>query len=122
MPEHVHDTDTGFDLRYSRKDVIKLEPHSCILTIKKKVKDQIQIFEAEATLCELGKIGLVNLYIPAKNYRHIRIPMYNNTEDIIEIPEGITIEYLTTKIENQLPNTIPDFLQLCRYIDIICCE
>ncbi|KAG9305483.1 hypothetical protein G9A89_006453 [Geosiphon pyriformis] len=28
MPEHVHDTDAGFDLRYPRKDPIKLEPHS----------------------------------------------------------------------------------------------
>ncbi|KAG9299103.1 hypothetical protein G9A89_020416 [Geosiphon pyriformis] len=30
----------------------------------------------------------------------------------IEIPEGTIIEYLTTKIEDQLPNTIPDFSQL----------
>ncbi|KAG9295026.1 hypothetical protein G9A89_017820 [Geosiphon pyriformis] len=32
MPEHAHNTDAKFDLRYSRKDVIKLEPyfHTCI--------------------------------------------------------------------------------------------
>ncbi|KAG9306271.1 hypothetical protein G9A89_016175 [Geosiphon pyriformis] len=29
MPECVHDTDAGFDLRYPRKDVIKLEPYLC---------------------------------------------------------------------------------------------
>ncbi|KAG9287985.1 hypothetical protein G9A89_017580 [Geosiphon pyriformis] len=29
MPECVHDTDTGFDLRYLRKNSIKLEPHLC---------------------------------------------------------------------------------------------
>ncbi|KAG9288490.1 hypothetical protein G9A89_015696 [Geosiphon pyriformis] len=29
MPKCTHDTDTGFDLRYSEKDAIKLEPHSC---------------------------------------------------------------------------------------------
>ncbi|KAG9303817.1 hypothetical protein G9A89_018714 [Geosiphon pyriformis] len=29
MPEHVHDTNTRFDLRYSGKDAIKLEPHLC---------------------------------------------------------------------------------------------
>ncbi|KAG9290077.1 hypothetical protein G9A89_010383 [Geosiphon pyriformis] len=27
MPEHMHNTDARFDLRYSEKDVIKLEPH-----------------------------------------------------------------------------------------------
>ncbi|KAG9285492.1 hypothetical protein G9A89_021823 [Geosiphon pyriformis] len=29
MPERVNNTDAGFDLRYSGKDAIKLEPHSC---------------------------------------------------------------------------------------------
>ncbi|KAG9301926.1 hypothetical protein G9A89_020970 [Geosiphon pyriformis] len=89
-----------------------------IVVIKRKVKDQVQIFETEATLCESGKIRLVNLHIPAKNHRHIKIPIYNNTGNIIEIPERTTIGYLTTEIEDQLPNTIPDFLQLCGYVDI----
>ncbi|KAG9289625.1 hypothetical protein G9A89_014360 [Geosiphon pyriformis] len=89
-----------------------------IIVIEKKVKNQIQIFEAEATLCKLREIGLVNLHIPAKNYEHIKIPIYNNTRNIIEILEGTTIGYLTTKIEDQPPETIPDFLQLCGYINI----
>ncbi|KAG9304475.1 hypothetical protein G9A89_020039 [Geosiphon pyriformis] len=29
MPECAHDTDTGFDLRYSGKNAIKLKPHLC---------------------------------------------------------------------------------------------
>ncbi|KAG9307141.1 hypothetical protein G9A89_016969 [Geosiphon pyriformis] len=29
MPEHVHNTDAGFNLRYSGKNAIKLELHSC---------------------------------------------------------------------------------------------
>ncbi|KAG9294488.1 hypothetical protein G9A89_009335 [Geosiphon pyriformis] len=29
MQEHVHNTNIGFDLKYSGKDPIKLEPHSC---------------------------------------------------------------------------------------------
>ncbi|KAG9301345.1 hypothetical protein G9A89_018017 [Geosiphon pyriformis] len=29
MPERVHNTDAGFDLRYPGKNAIKLEPHSC---------------------------------------------------------------------------------------------
>ncbi|KAG9299614.1 hypothetical protein G9A89_020785 [Geosiphon pyriformis] len=47
----------------------------------------VQLFETEATLCESGEIRLVNLHIPAKNHRHIKISIYNNTENIIKIPE-----------------------------------
>ncbi|KAG9305617.1 hypothetical protein G9A89_001678 [Geosiphon pyriformis] len=89
-----------------------------IVIIKRKVKDQVQIFETEATLCKLEKIGLVNLYIPAKNHSHIKIPIYNNTGNVIKIPERIIIGYLTIKIEDQLPDTIPDFPQLCEYVNI----
>ncbi|KAG9294289.1 hypothetical protein G9A89_021648 [Geosiphon pyriformis] len=89
-----------------------------MVVIEKKVKDQIQIFEAEAKLCKLRKIGLVNLHIPAKNYSHIKIPIYNNMGDIIKIPKETTIGYLTTEIEKQLLNPIPNFPQLCGYVDI----
>ncbi|KAG9304007.1 hypothetical protein G9A89_005917 [Geosiphon pyriformis] len=89
-----------------------------IVVIERKVKDQIQIFEVEATLCKLGKIELINLYIPAKNYGYIKISIYNNTGNVIRIPEEKTIGYLTIKIKNQLPDIIPDFPQLCRYVDI----
>ncbi|KAG9284675.1 hypothetical protein G9A89_003635 [Geosiphon pyriformis] len=37
-----------------------------MIVIEKKVKDQIQIFKAEATLCESGEIELINLYIPIR--------------------------------------------------------
>ncbi|KAG9286389.1 hypothetical protein G9A89_014555 [Geosiphon pyriformis] len=70
---------------------------------------QYMIFEAEPNLCELGEIGLINFYIPAKDYSHIKIPIYNNTGNVIVIPAGTTIGYLSTKIEDQLPSTIPDF-------------
>ncbi|KAG9298509.1 hypothetical protein G9A89_016506 [Geosiphon pyriformis] len=89
-----------------------------ILVIKRKVKNQVQIFEAESILCESREIELVNLYIPAKNHSHIKILIYNNMENIIEIPKGIIIGHLTTEIENQLSDTIPDFPQLCEYVDI----
>ncbi|KAG9296898.1 hypothetical protein G9A89_006853 [Geosiphon pyriformis] len=229
MPECVYDTDAGFDLRYPRKDTIKLEPHlhTCInlkiileilattmiqlasrsslvkkginirggiidagyvgniiamlqnnsekayiiepnekiaqaiflplvkiaqlvsvknreelgitargiqrfrsmsridvpvniymLAIEKNVKDQAQIFEVKTSLCETGEVGLINLYIPAKNHNHIKIPIYNNMGNVVEIPKGTTLGYLTTEIENQPPSTIPDFPQLCRYVDI----
>ncbi|KAG9295598.1 hypothetical protein G9A89_000963 [Geosiphon pyriformis] len=80
-----------------------------MVVIERKVKDQVQIFEAEATLCELGEIGLVNLHILAKNHSHIKIPIYNNTKNIMEILEGIIIRYLTTEIEEQSPNPILNF-------------
>ncbi|KAG9287476.1 hypothetical protein G9A89_023848 [Geosiphon pyriformis] len=88
-----------------------------MLAIKRKEKEQEQIFEAKATLCELEEIGLINLHI-AKSYSSIKIPIYNNNGNVINIPEGTTIRYLTTEIEDQPPNPIPDFLQLCGYVDI----
>ncbi|KAG9305729.1 hypothetical protein G9A89_005127 [Geosiphon pyriformis] len=89
-----------------------------MLAIKKKEKEQEQIFEAEANLCESGEIGLSNLHIPAKSYNRIKIPIYNNTDNVINIPEETTIGYLTTEIEDQPPNPIPNFPQLCEYVDI----
>ncbi|KAG9293199.1 hypothetical protein G9A89_010536 [Geosiphon pyriformis] len=89
-----------------------------MLAIERKEKEQEQIFEVEATLCESEEIGLINLHIPAKSYSSIKIPIYNNTGNVINIPEGTTIRYLTTKIEDQPPNSIPDFPQLCGYVDI----
>ncbi|KAG9306858.1 hypothetical protein G9A89_005759 [Geosiphon pyriformis] len=94
----------------SMGQAISILPYSqYMLTIERKEKKQEQMFEAEATLCESGEIGLINLHIPAKSYSSIKIPIYNNTDNIISIPEGITIRYLTTEIEDQPPNPIPDF-------------
>ncbi|KAG9303710.1 hypothetical protein G9A89_018607 [Geosiphon pyriformis] len=65
-------------------------------TIEKRKKEQKQIFEAEATLCESEEIGLINLHIPAKSHNHIKISIYNNTENVVEISEKTTLGYLTT--------------------------
>ncbi|KAG9297008.1 hypothetical protein G9A89_008594 [Geosiphon pyriformis] len=89
-----------------------------MVRIKWEVKEQNQIFEAKPTLCKSGEIGLINLHIPAKNYSHIKISIYNKTGNIIIIPAGTTIGYLSTEIEDQPPSTIPDFPQLCGYVDI----
>ncbi|KAG9301833.1 hypothetical protein G9A89_004512 [Geosiphon pyriformis] len=89
-----------------------------MLAIKKEVKDQAQLFKAEATICESGEIGLTNLYISAKSPKNIKILIYNTTENVIEIPKRTIIGYLITKVEDQLPNHIPDFPQLCEYVDI----
>ncbi|KAG9295916.1 hypothetical protein G9A89_006655 [Geosiphon pyriformis] len=103
----------------STSQAISIPPYSqYMLAIEKKKKEQEQIFEAEANLCESGEIRLINLHIPAKSYSCIKIPIYNNTGNVINIPEGTTIGYLTTEIEDQPPNPIPDFPQLCEYVDI----
>ncbi|KAG9301046.1 hypothetical protein G9A89_015782 [Geosiphon pyriformis] len=103
----------------STSQAIPIPPYSqYMLTIGRKKKKQGQIFEAEANLCASGKIGLINLHILAKGYSSIKILIYNNTGNVINIPEGTTIRYLTTEIEDQLPNLILDFPQLCGYVDI----
>ncbi|KAG9291629.1 hypothetical protein G9A89_022048 [Geosiphon pyriformis] len=103
----------------STSQAISIPPYSqYMLAIEKKEKDQAQIFEAEASLCKLGEVGLINLHIPAKDYSCIKIPIYNNTGNVINIPEKTTIRYLTTEIEDQPPNPIPEFPQLCGYVDI----
>ncbi|KAG9304104.1 hypothetical protein G9A89_006014 [Geosiphon pyriformis] len=213
MPEHTHDTDAGFDLRYLGTEAIKLEPHmhTCIdlkialeilattmiqlasrsnlakreiniregiidmgyvrniIAILQNDSEKVYILEpnekiaqaiflplefrstdrvdvpvnmAEEEIVDQKKIismgqtisippydqymigikweiGFINLYIPAKEYSHIKIPIYNNTENIIVILAGTTIRYLSTEIEDQPPSTILDFPQLCGYVDII---
>ncbi|KAG9305039.1 hypothetical protein G9A89_007442 [Geosiphon pyriformis] len=83
-----------------------------MLAIKKKVKDQAQMFEAKTNICKSGEIGLINLYILAKSPKHIKISNYNTTRNIIEIPKETIIGYLSTEVEDQPPSTISDFLQL----------
>ncbi|KAG9293142.1 hypothetical protein G9A89_010479 [Geosiphon pyriformis] len=109
MSEHIHNTDVEFDLKYFRKDVIKLELHAhiCIdlkyiLAIEKRVKNQAKIFEVETINCQSEKIGLINLYIPAKSPKHIKIFIYNTTENVIEIPKSTTIGYLSTEMKKML--------------------
>ncbi|KAG9285514.1 hypothetical protein G9A89_006502 [Geosiphon pyriformis] len=87
-----------------------------MLAIEKKEKEQEQIFEAETTLCKSGEIGFINLHIPAKSHNHIKIPIYNNTGNVVEISEKTILGYLTMEIEDQAPSSIPDFSQLSRTI------
>ncbi|KAG9296890.1 hypothetical protein G9A89_006845 [Geosiphon pyriformis] len=103
----------------STSQIISIPPYSqYMLVIKRKEKEQDQIFEAEATLCELGEIGLINLHISAKSHNHIKIPIYNNTGNVVEILKGTILRYLTIEIEDQAPSSIPDFSQLCGYVEI----
>ncbi|KAG9287930.1 hypothetical protein G9A89_017525 [Geosiphon pyriformis] len=81
-----------------------------MLAIKREVKNQAQLFEAEATICKLREIGLINLYISAKSPKNIKILIYNTMESVIEIPKRTIIGYLTTEVKDQPLNHIPDFL------------
>ncbi|KAG9306875.1 hypothetical protein G9A89_002544 [Geosiphon pyriformis] len=104
----------------SMGQTISIPPYDqYMIGIKWEVKEQNQIFEAEPTLCKSREIGLINLHIPVKDYSHIKIPIYNNTGNIIVISAETTIEYLSTEIEDQPPSTILDFPQLCGYVNII---
>ncbi|KAG9302357.1 hypothetical protein G9A89_011783 [Geosiphon pyriformis] len=71
-----------------------------MLAIKREVKDQAQLFETKATNCKSGEIGLTNLYISAKSPKNIKIFIYNTTKNIIEIPKGNIIGYLTNEVKN----------------------
>ncbi|KAG9299398.1 hypothetical protein G9A89_014047 [Geosiphon pyriformis] len=103
----------------STYQLITIPPYDqYMLAIKREVKNQAQLFEAKATICKSGEIGLTNLYISANSSKNIKISIYNTTRKIIEIPKGIIIGYLTTEVEDQPPNYIPNFLQLCRYVNI----
>ncbi|KAG9286352.1 hypothetical protein G9A89_014518 [Geosiphon pyriformis] len=98
---------------------ISIPPYNqYMLAIKRKVKNQAQLFEAEATICESEEIGLTNLYILAKSPKNIKILIYNTTRNVIEIPKGTIIKYLTTEVEDQPLNYISDFSQLCGYVNI----
>ncbi|KAG9306274.1 hypothetical protein G9A89_000026, partial [Geosiphon pyriformis] len=103
----------------STSQTIFIPPYSqYMLAIERREKKQEQIFEAETIFCESEEIGLINLHIPAKNHNHIKIPIYNNIRNVVEIPEGTTLRYLTIEIKNQAPSSILDFPQLCGYVDI----
>ncbi|KAG9305949.1 hypothetical protein G9A89_016602 [Geosiphon pyriformis] len=108
MSEQAHNTNAEFDLRYPKKDAFKLEPHlytSYIIEPNKKIAQTIFLFLVK--IAQLVSVGnKKELGITARG-----IQGFGFTEKTI-------IGYLTTEIEDQLPNTIADFLQLCGYIDI----
>ncbi|KAG9305309.1 hypothetical protein G9A89_007804 [Geosiphon pyriformis] len=66
-----------------RQSIFILPYDQYMYTIDRKVKDQVQIFEAELAICESKKIGHISLHIPAKNHNYIKIFIYNNTENIL---------------------------------------
>ncbi|KAG9294652.1 hypothetical protein G9A89_008131 [Geosiphon pyriformis] len=83
MPEHMHNTNARFDLRYLRKDVIKLEPHSCIcLNLKIALEIPATTMVQLAFRSSLAKRG-INIregIIDAEYVGNIIAMLQNNSE------------------------------------------
>ncbi|KAG9307371.1 hypothetical protein G9A89_017200 [Geosiphon pyriformis] len=62
------------------------------------IQGQALIFEADPEICSL--VDVTNLYLPTKAHKHFKIPIYNLTEDVIEISEGTLISSISTDIQN----------------------
>ncbi|KAG9289289.1 hypothetical protein G9A89_007850 [Geosiphon pyriformis] len=94
MPERVHDTDAGFDLRYPGNDAIKLEPHShtCIdlkIALEILATTMIQL-ASRSSLAKRG-INIRGGIIDVEYVRNIIAILQNNSEKayIIEPNEKI---------------------------------
>ncbi|KAG9300719.1 hypothetical protein G9A89_023517 [Geosiphon pyriformis] len=81
------------------------------------IQDQALLFKASPKICSLTNVA--NLYLPAKAYKHFKIPIHNPTEDVIEIPKGTLISSISADIQNpEKPQSIPDFAQLFLFCNI----
>ncbi|KAG9302372.1 hypothetical protein G9A89_011422 [Geosiphon pyriformis] len=94
MPEHAHDTNAKFDLRYLKKDAIKLEPHSCIcidLKIALEIPTTIVQLASRSSLVNKG-ISIRKEIINAGYVRNIIAILQNDSEKtyIIEPNKKIT--------------------------------
>ncbi|KAG9303359.1 hypothetical protein G9A89_013685 [Geosiphon pyriformis] len=94
MSERVHNMDTGFYLRYLRKDAIKLKPHShiCInLKIALKISATTLVQLASRNSLAKKEINIRERIIDAKYVRNIIVMLQNNSEKtyVIEPNEKI---------------------------------
>ncbi|KAG9292724.1 hypothetical protein G9A89_008312 [Geosiphon pyriformis] len=90
------------EIIFTRQPIFISPYDQYMLAIKREVKDQAQLFKAEATICESKKIGLTNFYIPAKSPKTIKISIYNTTRNVIKIPKRTIIGYLTIETKQLL--------------------
>ncbi|KAG9289976.1 hypothetical protein G9A89_010282 [Geosiphon pyriformis] len=83
MSEQVHNTNTGFNLRYPRKDTIKLEPHSytCInLKIALEISATIMVQLASRSSLAKMKINIKRGIIDVEYIGNIIAILQNNSE------------------------------------------
>ncbi|KAG9291119.1 hypothetical protein G9A89_012991 [Geosiphon pyriformis] len=106
--EFIH-TDTVISISLYRQYILK---------VNRKIQDQALLFEASPKICSLANVA--NLYLLAKTHKHFKIPIHNLTEDVIEIPKGTLVSFISTDSQNsKKPQSIPDFAQLFLFCDII---
>ncbi|KAG9302041.1 hypothetical protein G9A89_021085 [Geosiphon pyriformis] len=88
MPEQVHDTDTGFDLRYPGKNAIKLEPNArvCIdLKIALEIPATIMVLLVlRSSLAKKG-INIRGGIVDAEYTRNISAMLQNDSEKVYTI-------------------------------------
>ncbi|KAG9288004.1 hypothetical protein G9A89_017599 [Geosiphon pyriformis] len=85
--------------------------------MNRKIQNQALLFKASPEICSLANVA--NLYLLAKAYKHFKIPIYNPTEDVIEIPKGTLISSISADIQNpEKLQFIPDFTQLFLFCNI----
>ncbi|KAG9287799.1 hypothetical protein G9A89_017394 [Geosiphon pyriformis] len=94
MPEHVHNTDAGFDLRYLEKDAIKLEPHlrTCIdLKIALEIPATTMVQLASKSSLAKREINIRGGIIDIRYMENIITMLQNNSEKtyVIEPNEKI---------------------------------
>ncbi|KAG9292692.1 hypothetical protein G9A89_008280 [Geosiphon pyriformis] len=85
MPECVHNTNAGFDLRYLGKDTIKLEPHLCIcinLKIALEISAITMIQLASKNSLVKKGINIKEEIIDARCIENIIAMLQNNSEKI----------------------------------------
>ncbi|KAG9287651.1 hypothetical protein G9A89_024001 [Geosiphon pyriformis] len=83
MPEHVHDTNAGFDLRYPKKYAIKLEPHShiCIdLKIVLEILATTMVQLASKNSLAKKEINIKERIIDTGYMKNIIAMLQNNSE------------------------------------------
>ncbi|KAG9287778.1 hypothetical protein G9A89_017373 [Geosiphon pyriformis] len=81
MSKYVHNIDTGFDLRYSGKDPIKLEPHLCTcIDLKIALEILATIMVQLASRSSLTKKGIREKIIDAEYIRNIIAMLQNDSE------------------------------------------
>ncbi|KAG9294811.1 hypothetical protein G9A89_008503 [Geosiphon pyriformis] len=113
MPEHMHDTDAGFDLKYSGKNAIKLEPHLCTCVDLKVVLEiltttMIQLVSKSSLVKK--EINIKEKIIDAGYVGNIIAMLQNNSEKIyiIEPNEKIQLK-LSFETEEESYQTAPVF-------------
>ncbi|KAG9290760.1 hypothetical protein G9A89_011723 [Geosiphon pyriformis] len=83
MPERAHDTNARFDLRYSGKDAIKLEPHSCTcidLKIRLEIPTTTMVQLASRSSLAKREINIRGGIIDTKYIRNIMTMLQNDSE------------------------------------------